>query len=59
MKVTYGYLHIEILAEEDLINGPDELQLSDDVSTFEEDVEGWLSWVTDEYPDLTFKLSIG
>jgi hypothetical protein len=58
MKVTYAYLHIEILADEEIVNGPDELQLSDDVSYVEEDLEAWLSHL-DEYPDLTFKLSIG
>ncbi|KKL11915.1 hypothetical protein LCGC14_2540960, partial [marine sediment metagenome] len=40
MKVIYAEVTIEILAEEDLINGPLEIQLSDDVAYFEEDLEG-------------------
>ncbi len=58
MKTIYAEVKIEILAEEDLINGPLEPQLSDDVSYVEEDLEAWLTRL-DEYPNFTFKLSIG
>ncbi len=56
MKIIYADVRIEILAEENLINGPDELQLSDDVSSFEEDLEGWLDTL-DEYPNFELKVS--
>ncbi len=56
MKIVYADVKIEVLAEEDLINGPLELQLSDDVGSFEEDLEGWLNTL-DEYPNFEFKVS--
>ena len=56
MKVAYAEVRIEILAEEDLINGPLEVQLSDDVAYFETDLEGWLSTL-DEYPNFKIQIS--
>lgn len=54
MKITYADVRIEIQAEEDLMNGPLEIQLSDDVLSFEEDLEIWLS--TLDYPNFEFKV---
>ncbi len=56
MKIVYAEVKIEILAEEDLINGPLEIQLSDDVASFEEDLAGWLSTL-DEYPNFKIQIS--
>lgn len=56
MKIPYAYVLIEVQAEEDLINGPLELALSDDVASFEEDLEGWLETL-DEYPNFEFKIT--
>ncbi len=56
MKIAYVYVQVEILAEEDLMNGPLEPALSDDVASFEEDLEGWLNTL-DEYPNFEFKVT--
>ena len=56
MKIVYADVRIEILAEEDLMNGPLEIQLSDDVASFEEDLAGWLSTL-DEYPNFRIQIS--
>ncbi len=56
MKIVYAEVKIEILAEEDLINGPLEPQLSDDVAYFEADLEEWLSTL-DEYPNFKIQIS--
>ncbi|KKK73998.1 hypothetical protein LCGC14_2888180 [marine sediment metagenome] len=56
MKIVYAEVKIEILAEEDLINGPLEPQLSDDMAYFEADLEGWLSTL-DEYPNFKIQIS--
>ena len=55
MKIVYAEVKIEILAEEDLINGPLEIQLSDDVMSFQEDLAGWLSTL-DEYPNFRIQI---
>ncbi len=56
MKIVYADVKIEVLAEEDLINGPLELQLSDDVVSFMEDLDGWLRTL-DEYPNFRIQVS--
>ncbi len=58
MKITYADIRIEIQAEEDLMNGPLEIQLSDDVQLFVEGLEEWLNTLAlDEYPNFEFKVS--
>lgn len=58
MKITYADVRIEIQAEEDLMNGPLEIQLSDDVQLFVEGLEEWLNTLAlDEYPNFEFKVS--
>ena len=54
MKITYADVRIEIQAEEDLMNGPLEIQLSDDVASFEEELERWIN--TLDYPNFEFKV---
>jgi hypothetical protein len=55
-KVDYGYLKVTVKAEEDEINGPNELALSDVFAAFSEDLEQWLEERETDYPE--FALSV-
>ena len=56
MKITYADVRIEIQAEEDLMNGPLELALSDDVELFQDQLETWIRTLTLDYPNFEFKV---
>jgi len=57
MQVLYGEIVISARAEEEVINGPDELALSDRFYELETKFEEWLKQVGAEFPE--FILSVG
>ncbi len=58
MKIPYGYLRISINAEEDEINGPDELALSDRFGEFEDELAEHLEHEFESrFPEFTFHIS--
>jgi hypothetical protein len=53
--MIYDKVSIQILAEEELINGPDELGLSDRCYEFQIKLEEWLAnEMGTEFPELDF-----
>ena len=41
--IHYADLKIKILADQEEVNGPDEILLSDDIDEIEREVEAWLA----------------
>lgn len=50
MKVTYGEIVINVKAEETDINGPDEMELSDQFYYLAEEIEKFLNVAIKRYP---------
>lgn len=58
MKMPYGRLLITINAEQEEIDGEDELALSDQFVRFEEELIRWMDEeMREEYPEFTFDVS--
>jgi len=56
MKIHYGTVRIKVNAEEDEINGPGELALSDRFSLFQNKVEDAVINISEEYPEFEFEV---
>ena len=60
MKVYYADIKIKIKAEEDEINGSNEMGLSDKVWFFQEKLEKWLEQeMKQEFPEFEFDVTGG
>ena len=54
--IHYADLKIKILADQEEVNGPDEILLSDDIDEIEREVEAWLA---DMFPQFEFEIQGG
>jgi len=56
MKTPYGTLKVVVKAEEDEIDGDDELELSDRFTELEDELYDWLKLQELSYPEFEFDL---
>ncbi len=59
MKMNYAEIEIRIKAEEDEINGPNEMALSDRVMEFQEKIEDAVEELRREFPEFLFNVTGG
>ena len=59
MKVPYADIEIKIKAEEDEINGSNEMALSDRVMEFQEKIEDAVEELRREFPEFLFDVTGG